>query len=93
MLSRREHASDWFDQMRAEYAHLPFDESWDLITRTQDAGECPEGAYHRLDVYRTPSADAIPLPDVFFDGPQDRLFEPDEAGAACVQVRGPQRDR
>jgi hypothetical protein len=52
------------------------------MVAAEERGEVPEGSYHRVDVFKTLSPRAVPLPDVFFDGPGDRLFdyEPDDEG-------------
>ena len=43
--------------------------------------------YQTVDVFKTLSPSAVPLPDVFFDGPHDRLFDYDPAEEAYRQVR------
>jgi hypothetical protein len=75
--------------LNERYADLPGDDRWALITEAQDRGERPEGAYHRVSVFKTLSPSAVALPDVFFAGERDRVFEPDDEGTAYVQVRGP----
>ena len=60
------------------------EERWRAINAAEDRGEVPEGHYHRLDVYRTMSAEAAPVPSELFNGPKDRLFEYDEEAGGYV---------
>ena len=88
VLGWRERAADWYDEMAGHYAELPSDERWRLIAEAEAPGERYEGSYYRADVFKTLSPSAVPLPDVFFDGERDRVFEPNEDGTAYVQARG-----
>ena len=69
-LSERQYASDWFDEMGKRYKHLPANERWEHIEAAMGRGEKPEGTYHQVDVFKTLSASAASLSDVFFDGPR-----------------------
>jgi len=44
-----------------------------------------------VDVFKTLSPTAVPLPGVFFNGPNDRLYDYDPAAEVYRQVRGPIR--
>jgi hypothetical protein len=85
---RRERAYDFFDELSKKNADLDTDARLDAIFAAERAGEVPGGAYHRIDVFRTLSPSAVPLPDAFFDGPNDRTFDFDESEGVYRQVRG-----
>jgi hypothetical protein len=82
-------AIDFYDELAAGMDEASADESWRAIDAAKDRGEVPEGHYHRLDVYRTMSADSAPLPGELFNGPKDRLFEYDEEAGGYVWTGGP----
>ena len=86
VVSEREHAVDFYEQMAARNAHLTANAKMDLIYGARDAGEVPEGSYHRVDVFTTMSPAAVPLPDTLFDGPNDRRFEFDATAGAYVNA-------
>jgi hypothetical protein len=75
--------------MGRRFVGLPSEERWERLEEAKARGEYPEGSYRRATVFKTLSPTAVPLPDVFFTGDGDRVFEPNEAGTAYVQVRGP----
>lgn len=87
ILSRRQRATDWYDETAKRHADLPGAERWRLICEAETRGERPEGSYHRVSVFKTLSPSAVALPDPFFAGEHDLVFEPDEQGTAYVQVR------
>jgi hypothetical protein len=80
ILSERERAADFCDQMNRRYADLPADARWERIEDAISRGERPSGSYHRVRVFKTLSPSAAPLPEAFFHGPHDELFEPNEEG-------------
>jgi hypothetical protein len=89
VIGERERAADWYEAMGRKHAELPSEERWDRIMEARDRGECPEGSYHYARVFKTLSPTAVPLPEVFFGGDGDRVFEPNDEGTAYVEVRGP----
>jgi hypothetical protein len=92
VLSEREHAADFYDEMNRRYADLPADARWERIEDATTRGERQSGSYHRVRVFKTLSPSAAPLPGVFFEGPHDELFEPNEEGTAYIQARGKATD-
>lgn len=88
IFGHRERVADWYDEMNERHADLPGEERWRLICEADARGERPEGSYHRVSVFKTLSPSAVPLPDTFFAGERDRVFEPNEEGTAYIQVRG-----
>lgn len=89
VVSQRDRAIDFYDQLVAGMGGASADEKWQAINAAKDRGEVPEGHYHRLDVYRTMSARAAPVPGELFNGPKDRLFEYDEEAGGYVWTGGP----
>lgn len=88
IVREREHAVDFYDRLRKGMDGRSADERLDAIFAARDRGEVPEGSYHRLDVFKCVSVAATPVPDDFFDGPNDRLFDFDEKLGAYRQVSG-----
>jgi hypothetical protein len=88
ILGERERAADFYDEMNRRYADLPAEARWERIEDATSRGERPSGSYHRVRVFKTLTPSAAPLPEGFFDGPHDELFEPNEEGTAYIQVRG-----
>jgi hypothetical protein len=86
---QRERAVDFYDELLAGMDGANPDEKMRAIHDAKDRGEVPEGHYHRLDVYRTMSAHATPVPASLFSGPRDRLFEFDAGAGAYVWTGGP----
>jgi hypothetical protein len=82
VIGERERAADWYDEMGRRYADLPSKERWGRIMEAENRGERPEGSHHRASVFKTLSPTAVPLPDGFFAGSGDRVFEPNEDGSA-----------
>lgn len=39
-------------------------------------------------MFKTLSPSAVPLPDTFFCGERDRVFEPNDEGTAYIEKRG-----
>jgi hypothetical protein len=89
VVSQRDRAIDYYDELVAGMDGASADEKWRAINAAKDRGEVPEGHCHRLDVYRTMSAHAAPLPGELFNGPKDRLFEYDEEAGGYVWTGGP----
>ena len=89
VVSQRDRAIDFYDELVAGMGGASADEKWQAINAAKDRGEVPEGHYHRLDVYRTMSARAAPVPGELFNGPKDRLFEYDEEAGGYVWTGGP----
>ena len=89
VVSQRDRAIDFYDELVAGMGGASADEKWQAINAAKDRGEVPEGHYHRLDVYRTMSARATPVPGELFNGPKDRLFEYDEEAGGYVWTGGP----
>jgi hypothetical protein len=89
----RERAADFYNELAARDEHLSRDERLAAIHEAADSGRVPEGTYLCMDVFRTMSPTAVPLPDVFFDGPHDRLFDHDPTDEVYRQVRGPRGSR
>jgi hypothetical protein len=90
-IRHREHAADFYNALSASNEHLSPDERLAAINDAADSGQVPQGTYLSMDVFRTMSPTAVPLPDVFFDGPRDRVFDHDPAAEVYRQVRGPVR--
>lgn len=88
----RARASDAIDDIRRRLADAQPQERVAAIHAAQDRGELPEGVYHRMDVFRTASPEAAPIPDGLFDAPMDRLFAYDPEAGTYGQVRGPTFD-
>jgi hypothetical protein len=88
VLSERERAVDWYDELRRRYSELPGAEAWDRIMEAKDRGECPEGTYYSARLFKTLSPTAVALPDVFFHDDDDQVFEPDDEGTAYIRVHG-----
>lgn len=87
-LSERERARDFYDDLPERDVDVPRETHLDAILEAQRSRRVPQGSYMRVDVYKTMSEQAIPLPASLFDGPNDRLFELDPAACPFVQVRG-----
>ena len=85
----RERASDAIDQINQRLADKTSKERLEVIYSARDRGELPEGSYHRIDVFKTLSPSAVPVPMGLFDGPKDRLLGYDEESGAYIQIRGP----
>jgi hypothetical protein len=86
VLRQRSRASDWHDALIAEYADMSWQDRWRKIEEAEARGERPEGDYRSIDVFKTLSPSAVPLPAGFFTGPSDRLFEPNQDGTAYIEV-------
>lgn len=84
----RRRVSDFYDELAAATAHLSQDDRVAAIVAAEDGARLPEGSYHSVDVFRTLSPTAVPLPEVFFDGPHDRLFGHDPTIEVYRQLRG-----
>jgi hypothetical protein len=84
VISERDRAADWRETMRRRYAELPWLERLNRIDGAVARGESPEGAYHRASVFKTLSPSATPLPDVFFTGDDDQVFEPNHDAPRAV---------
>ena len=89
VVSQRDRAVDFYDELVSGMGEASGEEKMRAIIAAKDRGEVPDGHYHRLDVYRTMSAHAAPLPGQLFDGPKDRLFEYDEEAGGYVWTAGP----
>ena len=87
----RDRAIDFYDALNARNAALSPDERVAAMNAAKDNGEVPEGRYLCVDVFPTLSPVAEPLPDVFFNGPDDCLFELDPEAMSYRKVRGPDR--
>jgi hypothetical protein len=57
------------------------------MQRREAAGEMPAGDYFFVDVIKTISADATPIPDDFFNGERDRLWALNADAGGYVKVR------
>jgi hypothetical protein len=86
---QRDHAVDYYEELVAGMEGATADEKMRAINLAKDRGDVPEGHYHRLDVYRTMSAQAASLPAELFNGPKDRLFEFDAEAGAYVWTGSP----
>lgn len=91
VIGERNRSADWYEDMGTRYADLPSEERWERIIEAKDRGQCPVGTYRRASVFKTLSPKAVSLPDVFFTGDGDRIFEPNDQGTAYIQVAGPAR--
>jgi hypothetical protein len=87
----RDRAADFYDTLNARNAALTPGERLDAVHAAKDAGQVPEGRYLCVDVFPTLSLIATTLPDVFFNGPDDCLFQFDGDARAYRKVRGPNR--
>lgn len=88
-MSQRARAIDFYDELVLGMAEASAEAKWRAINAAKYRGDVPEGHYHRLDVYRTMSAPAAPLPGQLFDRPKDRRFEYDEEAGGCLWTGGP----
>jgi hypothetical protein len=59
----------------------------DIFARRDYEDEIPTGEYWCVDVIRTISDEAVPLPDNFFDGPRDTLWAYDAETEVMAQVK------
>jgi hypothetical protein len=89
VIGERENAVDFYDRLSEKNRDLPREEALREIFAARDHGEVPKGSYYRADTYRTLSPSAIPLSEVFFNGPRVRLFEYSPANGAFEQTAGP----
>jgi hypothetical protein len=85
----RDRAADFYDDLIADMEPASASEKMDAIYRARDRGQVPEGYYHRADVYRTMSAEAVELSPQLFNAPTDRRFEVDAEAGAYVWTGGP----
>jgi hypothetical protein len=88
VIGESERAADWYEEMGCRYADRSREERWARLDEARDRGECPDGSYRYARVFKTLSPTAVPLPDAFFAGDSDCIFEPNDEGTAYVQVRG-----
>jgi hypothetical protein len=89
VISARDRAVDFYDDLIAEMEPASAEEKMAAIYRAQDGGQVPEGCYHRADVYRTMSQEAIELSPDLFNGPKDRRFDFDAEAGAYIWTGGP----
>jgi hypothetical protein len=88
LVAKRERAVDFYEELLDGMEGALPEQKLGAINAAKDRGEVPEGYYHRLDVYRSISNMAAPLPAGFFNGPNDRLFEFDADVGAYVWTAG-----
>jgi hypothetical protein len=88
VVSARDRAIDFYDELIADMEPASPDEKMEAIYCARDRGHVPEGYYHRADVYRTMSPEAVELSPQLFNAPQDRRFEFDAEAGAYVWTRG-----
>jgi hypothetical protein len=88
VVSERPRAADFYDEQAESSTATTREEKIEEILGFQERGDVPEGSYYRADCFKTMSPEATPLPEVFFDGANDRLLEVDLDKEAYVQVRG-----
>jgi hypothetical protein len=90
-VGERHHAADYYDRLAARNAHLSRDARLRALHAAANSGEVPDGSYLTMSVFATMSPTAVPLPEPFFNGPQDRWFAHDADDEVYRQVRGPTR--
>jgi hypothetical protein len=88
LLGRRERRADYIHDLFAQHDQLSATEGFRLVEEAAQRGEIPDGHYHVVTLVKSVSETAVPVPEQFFDGPDDRVFAPDDEKAAYVQVRG-----
>ena len=88
VVSERPGSADFYDEQAESSTATTSEEKIEEIIGFHERGEVPEGSYYRADCFKTMSPEATPIPEVFFDGPNDRLLEVDLDKEAYVQVRG-----
>lgn len=88
IVRERQRIYDFHQEVREKNPHLSPEEYLDVLNAASARGEAPTDSYHRIDVFKTVSPDAVALPEIFFDGENDRLLEYQEEAGGYVQVRG-----
>jgi hypothetical protein len=98
LLRHRTNAQDYADalasEMRGDRQPTTYEEAAELaepylneMLKREHAGEIPEGKYFFVDVVKTASASATPLPEDFFNGEGDSLWTLDADAGGYVKVR------
>jgi hypothetical protein len=91
LLSSRDRRAERISGIFAEHRELPMADLHRLLDEADARGEVPDGTYHTVTLVKSASETAVPVPDQFFDGEQDRVFEYEEDSGGYVQARGPVR--
>jgi hypothetical protein len=91
LLGQRDLRVDHIQQVFADHKGLSAGEAAQLVDEADARGEIPDGTYYVVTLVKAASETAVPVPDQFFDGADDRVFAFDGESGAYVQVRGPVR--
>lgn len=89
LLGYRQHRADFVHELFAERPAETPEEGFRRVDEAERLGTIPGGGYTLITVIVTANDVAVPVPDVFFNGPRDRWFELDDSAGAYVQTRGP----
>ncbi len=98
LLRHRENVQDYADavakEIKCDREPKTYEEAAELgkqyleeMQRREAAGEIPGGDYFFVDVIKTVSARATPLPDDFFNGKRDSVWALNSAAGGYVKVR------
>jgi hypothetical protein len=91
LLGCRSRRAEHVQELLAQQEELSPFEGFQLVHAADERGEIPDGKYHVVTLVRTASESAVPMPNQFFDGADDRIFALNEEMGAYVQARGPAR--
>jgi hypothetical protein len=88
LLGCRQRRADYIHQLFAQHGQLSATEGFRIVAEADERGEIPDGHYHVVTLVKSVSETAVPVPEQFFDGPDDQVFALDDERGAYVQVRG-----